>query len=840
MHFSTSVVPCLALAAHLCKMPTPPSVSVPKDGKVEEADLEAFARRLGFILNIVSEEPLEVVASRPLAGPVILPLHNGGAVLLVGKVHEKPLGTIIDPSQKPLKQVNAPFEELEQQWTGQAILLEPQRRPHRHVQALVSIARHYNKDLAPDDLIHTYLLQGGEPDPKLFMRMLADNGFQGHTADLTLDGLAQMPSALPTLLHCQGGGLLILWSIEDDGSIEIENPDRPFAGHARVARAEVEPLLTGQVTFVKSLHVESAIPPPPKKFGFSFFLNEIKQMKANMAEVGLAAVALQILGLAMPLFFQIIIDRVVTHHAETTLHVLALGMLAAIIFEAIFSWLRSYLLLYATSVIDLRLAIKTFEHLTNVSLPFFERTPAGVLIKHMQQPEKVREFLTGRLFGAMLDSVSLFVVLPILLAYSWQLTILVLLFSGVSALVIYLAMGPFRQRLQDLYATEGERQAFLVENIRAMPTIKSLSLEPLRRRGWDNRAAVATGMRFRVGKISITISTFMQVMQKCMTLAIIWWGVYQVFDNTMTVGALVAFNMYSARVSGPLVQIAGLIQQYQETGISLNMLAQVMDEPPEDGGARGILPRISGGIRCRDLTFRYNKDSAPALAEVSFDCPPGSVLGVVGRSGSGKSTLTRLIQRLQPLQEGDLWIDNHNIRDIDMTHLRRSIGVVLQENFLFRGRVRDNIAMTRPTATLEEIVHVARMAAAHEFIEKLPEGYNSVLEEGGSNLSGGQRQRLAIARALLTDPKLMIFDEATSALDPESEAEIQDNIRTISRGRTMIIVSHRLSMLRHADRILVLDAGRLVGVGTHDEVYAHCQAYRTLWDKQNSIQQGAA
>ena len=432
-----------------------------------------------------------------------------------------------------------------------------------------------------------------------------------------------------------------------------------------------------------------------------------------------------------------------------------------------------------------------------------------------------------------------FVVLPILFAYSWRLTVLVLLFSGLSALIIFLAMGPFRQRLQDLYATEGERQAFLVENIRAMPTVKSLSLEPLRRRGWDNRAAVATGMRFRVGKMSIAISTFMQVMQKCMTLAIIWWGVYQVFDNTMTVGALVAFNMYSARVTGPLVQIAGLIQQYQETGISMRMLAQVMDEPPEDGGARGVLPRINGAIRCRNLTFRYTKDGAPALSDVSFDCPAGSVLGVVGRSGSGKSTLTRLIQRLQPLQEGDIWIDNHNIRDIDMAHLRRSIGVVLQENFLFRGRVRDNIAMTRPTATLEEIVHAARMAAAHEFIEKLPEGYNTVLEEGGSNLSGGQRQRLAIARALLTDPKLMIFDEATSALDPESEAEIQGNINTIGRGRTMIIVSHRLSMLRHADQILVLDGGRLVGAGAHEDVYANCPIYRSLWDRQNAVQQGA-
>ncbi|MCR5562593.1 MAG: ATP-binding cassette domain-containing protein, partial [Desulfovibrio sp.] len=225
---------------------------------------------------------------------------------------------------------------------------------------------------------------------------------------------------------------------------------------------------------------------------------------------------------------------------------------------------------------------------------------------------------------------------------------------------------------------------------------------------------------------------------------------------------------------------------------------------------------------------------------VSFEIGAGKTLGIVGRSGSGKSTLTRLIQRLQPMQEGDIWIDSQNIRDIDMVHLRRSIGVVLQENFLFRGRVRDNIAMTKPTATIEEIQHAAKMAAAHDFIEKLPKGYDTFLEEGGSNLSGGQRQRLAIARALLTNPRLMIFDEATSALDPESEAEIQKNIADISAGRTMIIVSHRLSMLRHADKILVLENGRLVGDGTHEEVYADCPQYRALWDRQNRVREGAA
>ncbi|MBO4313742.1 MAG: ATP-binding cassette domain-containing protein [Desulfovibrio sp.] len=839
MRYPASVIPCLALAARMCKRPVPQHLAMPPEGLSAE-ELDACAEGLGLTAEPVDGETLDAIAARPLRGPVALLMNDGGCVLFAGRVREKPVAAVIDPMRQPMRQTNVPFAELAAGWSGHALLLAPHIASHRHVHALVSIARNYGKDLSAEDLIHAYVLDGREPDHNLFMRMLGDNGLDGHTAPASLDSLAQMPAGLPFLLHCRRGGLLVLWQMSGD-ELEVENPDQPHLGRMRVRRGEVEPQLDGRVTFVKAR--DGGVPAPQaaqRSFGLSFFTHEIKQMRGNMAEVGLAAVAIQVLGLATPLFFQIIIDKVVTHHAETTLHVLALGMLAAILFETVFGWLRSYLLLFATSVIDLRLSIRTFEHLASLPLPFFERNPAGVLIKHMQQPEKIREFLTGRVFGALLDSISLVVVLPILLAYSWRLTSVVLAFSGLSALVIFLAMGPFRRRLQDLYATEGERQAFLVENIRAMPTVKSLSLEPLQRKGWDNRTAVATGMRFRVGKMGIGINAFMQVMQKCMMLFTLWWGVYLVFDNSMTVGALVAFNMYSARVSGPLVQLAGLIQQYQEANVSMKMLRNIMDEPSENSGARGVLPRIDGGIRCRGVTFRYVKDGAPALSDISFEIPAGSVLGIVGRSGSGKSTLTRLIQRLQPMQEGDIWIDGHNIRDIDMIHLRRAIGVVLQENFLFRGRVRDNIAMTRPTAPLEDIVQAARMAAAHDFIEKLPEGYNTVLEEGGTNLSGGQRQRLAIARALLTDPKLMIFDEATSALDPESEAEIQENIRAISAGRTMIIVSHRLSMLRHADKILVLENGRLAGAGTHDELYAGCPQYRTLWDRQNKAREGAS
>nr|MCR5564023.1 hypothetical protein [Desulfovibrio sp.] len=513
MRCPASVVPCLALAAHMIKLSVPSSLPVPSDA-LTDSELSSLADSLSLKLDVVDGEGMEGLASRPLKGPVVLLLRDGGAVLFVGRVPDKPIAVVIDPMAQPVKQANVPFAALASRWTGHALLLSPRRLAHRHVHALVSMAREYGKDLSAEDLIHAYVLEGREPDKSLFMRMIGDQGLVGHDAPATLDVLAQMTAGLPFLLHCTGGGLLILWQMDGE-RLEIENPDRPHLGRTWLSRGEVEPLLDGQVTFIKPK--EQGVPSlmaPKKKFGLSFFIGEMRHMFASLGEVGAAAVAIQLLGLATPLFFQVIIDTVVTHHALSTLHILGVGMVAAIGFECLFLWLRSYLLLYVTSVIDLRLSIRTFEHLASLPLPFFERNPAGVIIKHMQQPEKIREFLTGRVFGTVLDCVSLVVVLPILFLYAWQLTVVVLLFSGLSAITIVLAMGPFRRRLQDLYAIDGERQAYLVENIRAMPTVKSLSLEKKQRKGWDDRTAVATGMRFRVGRMGISINAFMTVIQQ--------------------------------------------------------------------------------------------------------------------------------------------------------------------------------------------------------------------------------------------------------------------------------------------------------------------------------------
>jgi ATP-binding cassette subfamily B protein len=394
-------------------------------------------------------------------------------------------------------------------------------------------------------------------------------------------------------------------------------------------------------------------------------------------------------------------------------------------------------------------------------------------------------------------------------------------------------VGPFQRRLQALYQAEGERQALLVETVHGMRTVKSLALEPRQRKVWDDQSALSISLRFRVDKISTAAQAMTGLLEKLMGVAIIGLGALAVFDNTMTIGTLVAFNMLASRVSGPLLQIVTMVHEYQEVALSVRMLGEIMNQRTEQSGrGRGISPTLTGRIEFDKVSFRYGPDGAPALDDISFTIKAGSVFGIVGKSGSGKTTVTRLIQGLYQNQQGIIRVDGHDSREIDLVHLRTNIGVVLQDNFLFRGTVRDNIAATKPGATIEEIITAAQMAGAEEFIERLPRGFDTQLEENAGNLSGGQKQRLAIARALITDPKLLIFDEATSALDPDSEAIVRQNLSRISAGRTVIIVSHRLSTLMDADAILVMERGKIADIGPHDQLVSRCMTYRHLWSQQ--------
>jgi ATP-binding cassette subfamily B protein len=549
--------------------------------------------------------------------------------------------------------------------------------------------------------------------------------------------------------------------------------------------------------------------------------------------VAIASVASNLISLTTPMLFQLLIDKVVPHHSYQTLVVIVLVYLMLTVFDGLFGYVRQQLMIFAGNKIDARLASRTFERLLGLPMPFFEQSSAGVLVRNVQQTERLRHFLTGRLFQTLLDTAALPILLVLLIAYSAKLTAVVLLFAGAIAGVIALLVPSFRRCLNQLYEAEGARQAHLVETIQGMRTVKSLALETLRQQVWDSKVVAAVRRHATVGRISAFANVLTGSIDKVMQMSILALGALDVFDGRLSVGALVAFTMLSGRVSGPLLQIVGLINEYQETALSVKMLGTVMDHPPErNSDQRGTRPEISGDVIFDHVRFHYAGAVNPALDDVSFKVARGQVVGVVGRSGSGKTTVTRLIQGIQVAQEGSVRLGDVDVRHIDLAHLRRKVGVVLQDSFLFRGTIRENIAATRPDAAIHEIVEAARLAGADEFIDRLPMSYETVIEEGASNLSGGQRQRIAIARALLPQPSLLIFDEATSALDPESEAVIQENLKDIARGRTMIIVSHRLSSLVQADRILVLDRGRFVDFAPHATLLQRCAIYRHLWQQQ--------
>jgi subfamily B ATP-binding cassette protein HlyB/CyaB len=711
----------------------------------------------------------------------------------------------------------------------------PRSEPLTALACLAKIASHHGVDLPVERLRHAYALDGSPISSNLLLRMAKEGGLRARTTHLDWDALFRLGEAYPALAQLANGNWIV---ILDAG--EGANGEEMVRVFDPLADRQDEALLVdkdrfcaswpGDVILVKRNGVRSDSRQP---FGFRWFVPDLLREWRLFADVAIAAILLYALGLALPIFFQLVIDKVLVHESFTTLYVLAAGAAAALAFDSIFSFLRRYLLLYATNKVDIRVATKTFGHLLGLPVTFFEHISAGVLVKHMQQAARIREFLTGRLFLTTLDALSLFVFIPILALYSIKLTCLVLAFTGLSGAIVALLMGPFRRRLYDLYQAEGARQALLVETVHGMRTVKSLAMEPLQGKVWDDRCAQSVSMRFGVEKISAGAQSVTGFLEKLMTLGIISAGALDVFSGELTIGALVAFNMLAGRVSGPLVQMVTMVHEYQEVALAVKMLGEVMNQKPErDGNRDGLRPEFTGKIEFENVSFRYGPEGAPALDDVSFTIAPGSVFGIVGRSGSGKTTLTRLISGMYPVQQGLLRIDGYDSRELDLIHLRRNLGLVLQDNFLFRGTVRENIACVKRDATFAEVVQAAQLAGADEFIERLPRGFDTMLEEDASNLSGGQKQRLAIARALIVNPRVLIFDEATSALDSESEMIIRRNLRRLAEGRTVIIVSHRLSMLAEANQILVIDRGRIVDVDRHDRLLSNCMIYRHLWNQQ--------
>lgn len=714
-----------------------------------------------------------------------------------------------------------------------------EKRQDTALLSLELVARHHGIDLGIDRIAHDYAIRAGdEVSTALVLRIAGESGLKAKALTIRWDDLAKLDGSFPLIARLSNGNSIILSGfrpdpkMEDGGEVIIVDPLAESPTFIPLSRDRLLDLWRGDVIFVKKVF---ALADEAQPFGLRWFVPEVLRHRAAFAHVAIAGLLLHGIALVTPLFFQVVIDKVLVHNSYETLTILGIGVLIAVVFESVIGFLRNYLLLHTTNKIDIRLSTRIFNHLLHLPLGFFEASSAGVTVQYMQQIEKVRDFLTGKLFTSVLDSWALLVFLPILMLYSLTMAGVVLAFSLLVALTVLVVMPYFRRELTSLYRAEGQRQALLVESIHGMATVKALALEPVLGRRWADSSALAITMQMRVGRVSLSAQAVIGLLEKILTIAIVWIGAVMVFGGSLTVGELVAIQMLSGRVSAPLVQLVSLVNEFQQTGLSIRMLGEIMNRRAEAGGTRnGLRPALRGGITLEGLSFTYPGAPSPALDRIGLDIPAGALVGVVGRSGSGKTTFLRLLQGMYLPSAGFVRFDRIDIREIDLAHLRRSLGVVLQENFIFRGTVRDAIMATQVGASFSEVILAAQMAGADEFIQRLPQGYDTLLEENASNLSGGQKQRLAIARALLAQPPILILDEATSALDPESEAIVQANMAHMAHGRTVIAVSHRLSTLVNADFIVVFDRGRIVAAAPHARLLETCPLYGQLWQQQSA------
>ena len=569
-------------------------------------------------------------------------------------------------------------------------------------------------------------------------------------------------------------------------------------------------------------------------FSFKWFIPTILKFKKEFIQVLIAVFTVQILGILTPVMTQVVVDKVLVHRSMSTLNVLTIGIAIVYIYELILGLAKNYVFTHTTNRIDVMLSYKLFKHLFALPLKYFESRRVGETVARVRELDSIRSFLTGTPLSSMIDLVFIIVYIVVLFMYSRMLTVIVICSIPVYAILSAIVTPLFKKRLDEKFETGANTQSFLVESITGVQTVKSYALEPKFEKKWGDLQADYVKASYKTSMVSATAGTTGQFIQKIFDLLILFFGAKAVMDGNFTVGQLVAFRMLSGRVSGPVLRLVQLWQEYQQASLSVKRIGYIFNTAPEPVLNTNItsLPRLEGRIVFDKVHFRYNPQGGEVIKGMSFEIEPGTVVGVVGRSGSGKSTISKLIQRLYIPEAGKISVDGMDISLVNPAMLRKQIGVVLQENFMFNGTVAENISIHCPTATMEQIIRCAKIAGAHDFILELPNGYDTIIGEKGMGLSGGQKQRVAIARAILNDPRILIFDEATSALDYESESIIQNNLKEICRNRTVIIIAHRLSTLKDAQKIMVIDKGDLVEYDTHERLMAQNGLYAYLYNQQ--------
>ena len=695
---------------------------------------------------------------------------------------------------------------------------------------LVRIARFHQIAADPQQIAHEHGAPSEHFDADSLVRAGRRLGFKAQSVSSQWDRLKITP--LPAIAQHTDGHFVILAGFQDD-RVLIQDPLEPRP--LTLPRAIFEEAWSGRLILITR---RASLKDLGGKFGFGWFVPAIVKYRKLFAEVLAASFFLQLFALVTPLFFQVIIDKVLVHRGLTTLDVLAIGLLAISFFEVVLGGLRTYVFSHTTNRVDVLLGAKLFGHLLRLPLSYFEARRVGDSVARVRELENIRNFLTGSALTLLIDLFFTLVFFAVLYHYSPILTAVVAGAVPFYVLLSALVTPILRRRLEEKFNRGAENQAFLVESVNGIQTLKSMAVEPQMQRRWEEQLAGYVGASFKAANLGNIAGQTAGFINKVTVVLILWIGATLVMKGDLSVGQLIAFNMIAGRISGPILRLVQLWQDFQQAGISVRRLGDILNTPTEPGynPGRATLPELKGAVRFDHVSFRYAPERPQVLNDITLEIRPGEVIGIVGRSGSGKSTLTKLIQRLYVPAAGRVLIDGVDLALVEPAWLRRQIGVVLQENFLFNRSVRENIALANPGLPMEPVIAAAKLAGAHEFILELPEGYDTLVGEHGANLSGGQRQRIAIARALVTNPGILILDEATSALDYESERIIQQNMRAICQGRTVFIIAHRLSAVRQADRILVVDDGRIVEQGSHDALLQQ----RGIYARLHALQTGLA
>lgn len=656
--------------------------------------------------------------------------------------------------------------------------------------------------------------------------LLRRYNYRGEVMHLTLEELGSV--ALPAIIRFQSGKYAMLGANSEETVLFVDPlQEKPIAMPGSVFRK----VWDGTVIVLSPRMNWAGI---RRQYHLDWFWEVLKHYKRSLGEVLVASFFLQAMGILLPLFTQVIIDKVIGNDGISTLTVLGLSMLVLAFLQSGLLFLRTYVLNHTTTKLDAILGTRLFRHLISLPVPYFEHRRVGETMMRLNMMQSIREFLTGTTLTALLDAVFSLTFIAVMLYYSVKLTLITLVILPLFVVQMIWAVPVYRRKVQETYAVVMAQRSFLVEAVTGMQTVKALAIEPQFLAKWEKSVSRSTAKQFSLNTFNLVLNSSNAALQVISTLVVLWFGGYMVMENRFTLGQLIAFQMIAGQALSPLIRLFTMWPQVQMMLLGFRMVGEILStrmEPvllPSPPGLRVI----RGDIELRDVTFRYRLDLPPALSHVTLSIRAGEKIGVVGRSGSGKSTLASLIEKIYFPDEGAIFVDGTDLREADYPWLRQQMGVVMQDNYLFDGSIRDNIAAGRPAASMAEVMQAAKLAGAHEFILELDEGYDTKVGERGAGLSGGQRQRIAIARALLTNPRILIFDEATSALDYESEREVMKNIEAIGGDRTMLIIAHRLVTVAHCDRIIVLDHGEIAEQGTPEALLAQDGIYRRLYEQQ--------